>query len=317
MAHSVTRSTILAGLLASAIIALAGPAEAKRKKAEPAAAADESAAAGEGGGEEKKAGPAAAQAGDVERPKPILNEEPAESGPKADEKGNVSFMGGKSGKGKITVQAPPKEKVKVYLEGRYFGIAPRTINKIPPGDYIVEVVFPNGKSLSKPVSVAGEEEATVTVGAADALPAAPVEKPMSTEQAERRWSLAKTVGGMAIGAVVVGLGLGVWELMIQKDHDNLVKMGPPTTSDQDVANHVQKVRDLENKGNTVALTANILYVVGGVALVTAVFIGYPAYKAMHSEQKTVPSPESGTNMSFIVLPNPTLDGGSAGMMMRF
>src|SRR4051794_22965344 len=86
MAHSVTRSTILAGLLASAIIALAGPAEAKGKKAEPAAAADESATAGEGGGEEKKAGPPASQAGDVERPKPILNEEAAESGPKADEK---------------------------------------------------------------------------------------------------------------------------------------------------------------------------------------------------------------------------------------
>jgi len=38
---------------------------------------------------------------------------------------------------------------------------------------------------------------------------------------------------------------------------------------------------------------------------------------MNSEHKTVPNPESGTNMSFIVLPNPTLDGGSAGMMMRF
>jgi len=115
----------------------------------------------------------------------------------------------------------------------------------------------------------------------------------------------------------VGLGLGVWELMVQKDHDNLVKMGAPSSNEQDVANHVQRVRDLENKGNTLALTANILYVVGGVALVTAVFIGYPAYKAMNSEQKTVPNPESGTNMSFIVLPNPTLDGGSAGMMMRF
>jgi len=316
MAHSVSRSIIFAGLLASAIVALAGPAEAKRKKVDSGAATDDSAAAGEGGGDEKKT-PAAAQAGDVERPKPILNEEAVESGPKADEKGNVSFMGGKSGKGKITVQAPPKEKVKVYLEGRYFGVAPRTINKIPPGDYIVEVVFPNGKSLSKPVSVAGEEEATVTVGAADALPAAPVDKPMSSEAAERRWSLAKKVGGAAIGAVVVGLGLGVWELMVQKDHDNLVKMGAPSSNEQDVANHVQRVRDLENKGNTLALTANILYVVGGVALVTAVFIGYPAYKAMNSEQKTVPNPESGTNMSFIVLPNPTLDGGSAGMMMRF
>jgi len=316
MAHSVTRPTIIAGLLASAIVALAGPAEAKRKKAEPAAAADDSAAAGEGGGEEKKAAPAAAQAGDVERPKPILNEEAAESGPKADEKGNVSFMGGKSGKGKITVQAPPKEKVKVYLEGRYFGVAPRTINKIPPGDYIVEVVFPNGKSLSKPVSVAGEEEATVTVGAADALPTAPVEKPMSTEQAEKRWTMAKTIGGVAIGAVVAGLGCGIWGRMVQNDYNKEVGTSVPSDP-QEAANRISRIHNLESKGDKLFLAANILYVVGGVALVTAVFIGYPAYKARNSEQKTVPNPESGTNMSFILLPNPTLDGGSAGMMMRF
>lgn len=324
MAHSVSRSAIFAGLLASAILALATPAEAKKKKAAPAASSDEFAAPAEEGGaagqpgDEKKAAPAAAQAGDVERPKPILDdgEGGGEAGPKADEKGNVTFIGSKTGKGKITVQAPPKEKVKVYLEGRYFGVAPRTINKIPPGDYIVEVVFPNGKSMSKPVSVSGEEEATVTVGAADALPAAPVEKPMTMEQAERRWSLAKKVGAVAVGAVVVGLGCGIWELMVQKDHDNILKSDIPTDP-QAAANRESRIKSLEDKGNTLALTANILYVVGGVALVTAVFIGYPAYKAQHSEQKSVPNPESGTNMSFIVLPNPTMDGGSAAMMMRF
>ena len=316
MAHSVSRSTIIAGLLASAVVlALAAPAEAKKKGKSDAPAS--SSEPGEGGGEEKKAGPAAAQAGDTERPKPILDDAESEGAPKADEKGNVTFTGGKGGKGKgkITVQAPPKEKVKVYLEGRYFGIAPRTINKIPPGDYIVEVVFPNGKSLSKPVSVAGEEEATVTVGAADALPTAPVEKGMTPEQAERRWSLAKTVGAGAIGAVVVGLGLGVWEIMVQKDHDNKVKAGPPSSNGQDVANHEAQIRSLENKGNTLALTANILYVVGGVALVTAVFIGYPAYKAQHEEKK--PTSPEGNNLSFMILPNPALNGGTAGMSFTF
>src|SRR5438552_3745257 len=129
MAHSVSRFTFVVGLLASAMLALAAtPAEAKKKNAAPAAAA--SAPADDEVPGEKKA-PAAAQAGDVERPKPIVDDSvAAESGPKADDRGNVTFNGGKSGKGgkgKITVQAPPKEKVKVYLEGRYFGIAPRTI----------------------------------------------------------------------------------------------------------------------------------------------------------------------------------------------
>src|SRR5437764_1474419 len=113
MAHSVSRFTIVVGLLASAMLALgATPAEAK-KRAAPAASS--SAPVDDEVPGEKKAAPAA-QAGDVERPKPIVDDAIApESGPKADDRGNVTFTGGKSGKGKITVQAPPKEKVKVYL----------------------------------------------------------------------------------------------------------------------------------------------------------------------------------------------------------
>jgi hypothetical protein len=314
MAHSVSRFTIVVGLLASAMLALAStPAEAKKRSA-PAAASSSAPVDDEVPGEKKA--PAAAQAGDVERPKPIVDDAVTpESGPKADDRGNVTFTGGKSGKGKITVQAPPKEKVKVYLEGRYFGIAPRTINKIPPGDYIVEVVFPNGKSLSKPVSVAGEEEATVTVGAADALPVAPAEKGMDTDKAQKRWTLAKVVGAGAVGAVVVGLGLGVWEYTIQKDHDDKLKQPLDVNDRNAVAARESQIRSLENKGNTLATAANIMYVVGGVALVTAVFIGYPAYKALNAEKKPV-SPE-GTNMSFMILPNATLTGGTAGMALQF
>jgi hypothetical protein len=315
MAHSVSRFTIVVGLLASAMLALTStPAEAK-KKAAPAASSSSSTPVDDEVPGEKKA-PAAAQAGDVERPKPIVDDAIApESGPRADDRGNVTFTGGKSGKGKITVQAPPKEKVKVYLEGRYFGIAPRTINKIPPGDYIVEVVFPNGKSLSKPVSVAGEEEATVTVGAADALPVAPAEKGMDTDKAQRRWGLAKMVGAGAIGAVVVGLGLGVWEYTIQKDHDDKLKQPLDVNDRNMVAARESQIRSLENKGNTIATAANIMYVVGGVALVTAVFIGYPAYKALNAEKK--PTSPEGTNMSFMILPNATLTGGTAGMALQF
>jgi hypothetical protein len=58
-----------------------------------------------------------------------------------------------------------------------------------------------------------------------------------------------------------------------------------------------------------------MYVVGGVALVTAVFIGYPAYKALNSEKK--PTSPEGTNLSFMILPNAALNGGTAGMSLQF
>ena len=317
MAHSVSRSTVLAGLIACAIIVLAGPAEAKKKKA--AEPADDTAAATDGETPKAADAPAAQQAGDVERPRPIASDDAGE-GPKADAEGNVSFAGSRSGKGKITVNAPKKEKVKVYLEGRYFGIAPRTINKIPPGDYIVEVVFPNGKSLSKPVSVSGEEEEVVSVGAADAQPAAQADKPMSADKAEKRWTIAKTLGISAAAAVVVGLGLGFWEHSVQNDYNNTVSQGPASQSNSDKAAFQNKLDNLSNKGDHIALGANICYIAGAVALVTAVVIGYPAYKAMHTTNESAKpvSPETpGTNMSFLLAPTPSMKGGTAGLTLTF
>jgi hypothetical protein len=312
----VSRSTIFAGLIAGAIVALvAVPAEAKKKKAEPTEDAQQ--ASDTEGGEKKADAPAASQAGDTERPKPILDSGEEEAGPKADEQGNVSFAGARSGKGKITIQAPKKEKVKVYLEGRYFGLAPRTINKIPAGDYIVEIVFPNGKSLSKPVSVSGEEEEVVQVGAADAVPVSPADKPMSTDQADKRWGIAKTLGIGAVAVVVVGLGLSFWEHSVQSDYNKKVNDGPASQSNSDKANHQAELDSLASKGDKLALGANICYIAGGVALVTAVVVGYPAYKARNNPEQKVSSPESGTNMSFMFAPTPSLKGGAAGLSFQF
>lgn len=316
MAHSLSRSTVLAGLIACAIVTLAGPAEAKKQKKAVEQAEDTPAATD--GEAPKAAAPAAQQSGDVERPKPILGDDAGE-GPKADAEGNVSFAGSRSGKGKITVNAPKKEKAKVYLEGRYFGVAPRTINKIPPGDYIVEIVFPNGKSLSKPVSVAGDEEEVVTVGAADAQPAAQGDKPMSTEKAETRWTIAKTLGIGAAVVVVAGLGLGFWEHSVQNDYNNTVSAGSGSSNSEKAA-FQSKLDNLSSKGDHIALGANICYIAGAVALVTAVVIGYPAYKAMHTTNESAKpvSPETpGTNMSFLLAPTPSMKGGTAGLTLTF
>ena len=49
------------------------------------------------------------------------------------------------------MKAAPESKIKIFLEGRYFGTAPLTIYSVPKGDYIVEAVYANGKQVSRPV----------------------------------------------------------------------------------------------------------------------------------------------------------------------
>lgn len=301
MAHSVSRSDLFAGLLAAALMAVVSPAlAAKKKKSEPAG--------GPGLATSGKDAEGASQAHDQERPKPILEEAP---GPEADAQGNVNFMGTKAGHGKITVKAPAKEKAKVYLEGRYFGIAPRTINKIPPGDYILEINYPNGKSVTKPVSVSGDEEAVVELGGAAEI-AGPAEKPMAPEKVEKRLSLAKTIGIGAVGLAVVGLGLGLWERSVQSDYNNKAANSTGTPAAR------QELDDLESKGNTLALAANVCFVGAAVGLIAAGFIGYPAYKARKAAggrgegEGAVPMP-----VSFLLAPGRTLGSVNAGLAFQF
>jgi hypothetical protein len=284
---------MFAGLLAAALMAIGTPAFAKKKKSDPPGDEGTPAAA-------EKTSEAAAQAQDQERPKPILEEA---AGPEADAKGNVNFMGAKAGKGKITVKAPPSEKAKVYLEGRYFGLAPRTINRIPPGDYIVEISYPDGKSVTKPVSVSGDEEAIVELGGSSEI-AGPAEKPMAPEKIEKRLSLAKAIGIGAIALAAVGVGLGIWEYTVQKDYDK--------TQD------AQMRLDLSKKGDALALGANICFVAAGVGLLGAGIIGYPAYKARKTQggrsETTLDTPPP---VSFMLAPGTTLGSINAGMLYRF
>jgi hypothetical protein len=306
MSHSVFRSSLRSSLLASvvavAVLAIGSPALAKKKKAGDADGADASTQPGLPSS--GKAADGASQANDQERPKPILDEGAA--GPDADEQGNVSFAGSRVGKGKITVKAPPADKAKVYLEGRYFGIAPRTINKIPPGDYIIEITYPSGQSVTKSVSVIGEEESIVELGGAAEI-VAPQDKPMSAEKAAKRWRIAQIVGIASLATLVVGGGLGVWEYTVQRDYNS--------TPGDTVASR-EHANSLADKGDKLALAANICYVAGAVGLVAAAVIGYPAYKARKGEQRTE-SPDSPAPLSFIFLPGPTLGSATAGMVYTF
>ena len=118
------------------------PALAKKKKTssdEPAVqATDESPAPSK----------TADQVGDTEKPKAILDT--SQDAPKTDSLGHVHFASPNAeGIGRVAVKATPESKIKIFLEGRYFGTAPLTIYSVPKGDYIVEAMFPNGKQVSQ------------------------------------------------------------------------------------------------------------------------------------------------------------------------
>jgi hypothetical protein len=273
-------------------MAIASPALAKKRP--PVVDVPEGEINGEGGLPKSGRSESAPQAGDQERPKPILEEDAA--GPESDEKGNVNFVGNRAGK--------------VYLEGRYFGTAPRTINGVPPGDYIVEITYPNGKSVTRPVAVSGDEESVIEMGgAADIV--APAEKAMAPEKVEKRLGLAKMVGIGALGLLVVGGGLGIWEYTVQKDYDKKAAAGVNGTADQ------QALDDMASKGDKLALAANICFVGAAVGLIAAGVIGYPAWKARGKSTGRTESPDAPPPVSFLLSPGRTLGSVNAGMVYQF
>lgn len=302
------RRGLVAGLLAVAVVLAASSAEAKKKKS----SGELEGQTEEGGGDSKEAksadAPGAAQASDQERPKPTLEEGDDSSAPKADQEGNVNFTG-RQGAGSIKVKAPKDEKLKIYLEGKYFGRAPRTIKKVPPGDYILEAVYPDGKSVTKPVSVIGDGEVVVDMGGEAAAPEATVEKPMDPEKAEKRFQMAKYIGIGAIVALAAGVGFGVWEKSVQSSYDDKLANPPaPATSE-----YQQELNDLAKKGDRLALAANVCWIVAGVGVVAAVIIGYPAYKARQNAEQ---HPPEAIPLSFMLAPT-SAGGGMAGVSLRF
>lgn len=295
-----------AGAFLLTSLAGAAPAQAaKKKRSATSSQQDDQERPAEAGGEAAKEA-SSAQAEDKERPKPVLERNAA---PKPDREGRVSF-GGKAGRGKIIVKGAAKEKIQVFLEGRYFGIAPQTINKVPPGDYVVEAIFPDGKTVTRPVSVLGEEEAVVQIGAADETIATKADPGLNNEQAEKRWQLAKVIFFSSLGVAVVGAALGGWEYSIQQKYNDKVDMaGSNPTVDQQ-----QEIDDLETQGKRLALATNACILVAAVGAITAAVIGYPAYRARKAGR---PESESPVNLSFMVAPGRTLGSGFAGLSLQF
>jgi len=214
---SVWGITLLAVLFGGATLLPARTALAKKKKAEATQATDEASP----GDKAEKAEKPADQAGDTEKPKTILDT--SQEAPKTDSLGHVHFGSPNAeGLGRVAVKAAPESKIKIFLEGRYFGLAPLTIYSVPKGDYIVEAMYPNGKQISKPVSVGENEETALDLGGAAALKAAQGPGMFDAQMTDTRMTVTKVaLIGAGVG-VLTTLVFGILELKAESDYDKEV-----------------------------------------------------------------------------------------------
>jgi hypothetical protein len=281
--------TLLAVLFGGATLLSSGPALAKKKKsAEPTQATDE---ASPGDKTEKETKPSE-QAGDTEKPKTILDT--SQEAPKTDSLGHVHFGSPNTeGLGRVAVKADPVSKIKIFLEGRYFGTAPLTIYSVPKGDYIVEAVYSNGKQVSRPVSVGENEETAVDLGGAAALKQASGPGMFDTEMTPGRMTVTKVALVVAAIGVVAAVTFGILELKTESDYEKAVG--------------TQQMGDLESKGKRYAILTNVGLGLAGAGLVVAGIAGYPLVLKPSEKAKT----------AFIFTPTATPDGAGGAVTVRF
>jgi hypothetical protein len=209
--------------------------------------------------------------------------------------------------GRVSVKAPASDDVKVFLEGRFFGTAPVTIYSVPKGDYIIEGTYPDGKTVSKAVSVLENDEAVADLTGAHAALVQTSNKKggggmfSGKEISEQRQFAMKAfaIGGAA--ALVLGVTFGVLEMRKESDYRN----SRGTQADLD---------NIASSGKTYALLANVGYALAFVGVVGAAVCAYPLFVKPNAEKKTValaPRPV------FVVVPASTGSGATGAMSLRF
>ena len=283
--------TLLAVLFGGGTLLSSGTALAKKKKsAEPTQATDEASP----GDKPKEDVKPAEQAGDTEKPKTILDT--SQEAPKTDSLGHVHFGSPNAeGLGRVAVKADPVSKIKIFLEGRYFGTAPLTIYSVPKGDYIVEAVYSNGKQVSRPVSVGENEETAVDLGGAVARSGGGGGGPgmFDADMTPGRLMVTKVALVVAAVGIVAAVTFGILELKTESDYEKEVN---PSV-----------MGDLENKGKRYAILTNVGLGLAGAGLVVAGIAGYPLVLKPSEKSKT----------AFIFTPTATPDGAGGAVTVRF
>jgi len=241
----------------------------------------------------------ASQANDEEKPKAMLDLD--QEAPKTDSLGHVHFGSPNAeGLGRVTVKAAPTQKVKVFLEGRFFGTAPITIYSVPKGDYIVEALPENGKQISKPVTVSEGEDTTVDLSGP---------KASSGDNSPMFSGSAMTPGrknlmwGFLVGAgvgLVVGTTFGILELQAENEYQHTN------------ANDQAKLDDIQAKGQRDANIADVGWVVAAVGVVGAAICALPLL--FGPSEKGGPA---GSSSAMVVAPMVGHGVNGGALMFRF
>jgi hypothetical protein len=297
---------ILFGLLAAGLTLMVAP-QASAKKKTPAAAApagtdDETPKTGDDKAADEKP---ATQASDEEKPHAALNME--QEAPKTDSLGHVHFASPNGeGLGRVVVNAPAEKKIKVFLEGRLFGTAPVTVYSVPKGDYIVEAVYPDGKSAgSKPVTVSEGEETVVDLGGPKAAASGGGDSGSLFSTGEmgptRKIVMYSFLGGAAVG-VILGVTFGILERSAENDYQN-TPMGSQ-----------QQLDEIQQRGQRDANIANAGWVLTAVGLLGAGFCAIPLIFGGGGEKAAAPAAKE-TPSAFLFSPvaGPHMTGGAFSM----
>ncbi len=300
-----SRAIVFTLLSAGLTLLVASPAAAKKK----GATSSSDTAAGADNETPKQASDddkPSTQASDEEKPKASLNLE--QEAPKTDSLGHVHFASPNGeGLGRVVVNAPADKKIKVFLEGRLFGTAPVTVYSVPKGDYIVEAVYPDGKSAgSKPVTVSEGEETVVDLGGPKAAASGSGDSGSIFSTGEmsptRKVLMYSFLGGAAVG-VIVGVTFGILERSAENDYQN-TPMGSQSQLDS-----------IQQRGQRDANIANAGWVLTAVGLLGAGVCAIPLIFGGGEKAGAAPAAPSGTPSAFMFSPvaGPHLTGGAFSM----
>lgn len=289
-------------VLCAAVLVLGTPAaHAKpRKKSAPAAApAQDTEQPGETKPADEKP---SAQANDEEKPKAMLDL--GQEAPKQDSLGHVHFASPNGeGLGRVTVNAPAADKVKVFLEGRLFGNAPITVYSVPKGDYIIEALYPNGKQVSKPVTVSENEETTIDLSgpkaaSGDSGTGVFNGSEMTPGRKTLMWSFI-VAGGVG---VVLGATFGILELQAENDYQHTP------------ANQQAQLDSIQQRGQRDALIADVGWVLAAVGAVGAAVSAWPLIFGGGGEKGAAPA---GSSSAMVVAPVAGHGMTGGALMFRF